>query len=139
MRQSATDVTIPVPRLPCGLPNVPIWRVSVDGYHRLLTAGIVTEDEALELLQGWLVPKMKKSPLHVFVAFRVKDGLQRLLPDDWWIGQQSPITMLDSEPEPDLAVLRGDFRDYIPNDMPRRKIRRSWSRWRIRPWKLIGV
>lgn len=110
--ESPRSVEEPVPRLPAGVPTAPIWRMSVDGYHQLLDAGIVTEDEPLELLQGWLVPKMQKSPLHVFVASQMKRSLCRLLPDGWWIGRQSPITMLDSEPEPDLAVIRGDFLDY---------------------------
>jgi Uma2 family endonuclease len=112
MRRRATDLTIPVPRLPSGISSAPIWRMSVQNYHKLLDAGIVTEDEPLELLRGWLVPKMKKSPLHVYVASQLDDCLRSLLPEGWWIDRQHPITMADSEPEPDLAVVRGDFREY---------------------------
>src|SRR5205823_2588074 len=36
----------------------------------------------------------------------------RCLPPDWSLRIQSAITLSDSEPEPDLAVVRGDERRY---------------------------
>lgn len=35
-----------------------LWRVSVERYHALIEAGAFTEDDPVELLQGWIVKKM---------------------------------------------------------------------------------
>ena len=40
-----------------------IWRLSVDQYHAMIQAGILTEDDPVELLEGWLVTKMSKKIL----------------------------------------------------------------------------
>ncbi|HZF40717.1 MAG TPA: Uma2 family endonuclease, partial [Blastocatellia bacterium] len=37
----------------------------------------------------------------------------RLLPHGWRAEEQEPITTEDSEPEPDVAVIRGAPRDYL--------------------------
>lgn len=39
-------------------------RLSVDQYHAMVESGILTEDDAVELLEGWLVAKMAKNPPH---------------------------------------------------------------------------
>jgi hypothetical protein len=35
-----------------------IWRLRVDQYHAMIRTGILTEDDSVELLEGWLVVKM---------------------------------------------------------------------------------
>ena len=37
--------------------TMPIYRLSVAQYHAMLRHGILTEDDRVELLNGWLVPK----------------------------------------------------------------------------------
>jgi hypothetical protein len=37
---------------------------TVDEYHRLIEIGLLTEDDNLELLEGYLVKKMTKNPPH---------------------------------------------------------------------------
>jgi hypothetical protein len=39
------------------LPPLPLYRFSVDQYHRMIAAGILTEDDPVELLEGLLVVK----------------------------------------------------------------------------------
>ena len=39
-------------------------RFSVAEYHRLIELGILTEDDNLELLEGYLVHKMSRNPPH---------------------------------------------------------------------------
>ena len=46
------------------VPTEPIWRLSVAQYHQMIQAGILTDDDPVELLEGWLVPKMPKNPPH---------------------------------------------------------------------------
>jgi Uma2 family endonuclease len=48
--------------------------------------------------------------------------LEAIVPTNWYIDSQAPITTADSEPEPDLMVVRGDPRQYldrhpIPQDL----------------------
>lgn len=94
------------------IPAYPIWRFSVAQYHDMIRAGILTEDDPVELLEGWLVTKMPKKPRHSFTNDLIVDTLRAMLPSGWSIRAQEPITTADSEPEPDIAVVRGDRRDY---------------------------
>lgn len=96
----------PVPRLPAGLPTVPIYRLSVEQYHRMAEVGILLDGDPLELLEGWLVPKMTKNPPHESTIRRFNRCLMALLPPEWSIHIQSPIELADSEPEPDLSIVR---------------------------------
>jgi len=112
MQQHTPNLTIPVPRLPSGIPNVPIWRMSVENYHQMIQAGILKDGDPLELLQGWLVPKMQKSPRHIYVASQLEQYIRPRLPVGWSLFLQGPITLSDSEPEPDLTVVRGGLRDF---------------------------
>jgi len=90
-----------------------IWRLSVDQYHAMIQAGILTDDDPVELLEGWLVAKMPKSPLHRAVTRLIRQVLERLVPAEWYVDSQEPITTDDSEPEPDVVVVRGETRHYL--------------------------
>jgi Uma2 family endonuclease len=80
-------------------------------------AGILTADDRVELLEGWLVPKMTKYRPHSRCTRRTRLALERLLPPGWYVDTQEPVTTIDSEPEPDIAVIRGDDADY-PDRQP---------------------
>jgi hypothetical protein len=84
-----------------------IRRFSVDEYHRIIQAGILTEDDAVELLEGWLVRKMPRNPVHDATIQTISNTLRRHLSSAWEIRIQSAITTADSEPEPDLAIVPG--------------------------------
>jgi Uma2 family endonuclease len=90
-----------------------IWRLSVDQYHAMIHAGILTDDDPVELLEGWLVAKMPKNPLHRAVTRLIRQALERLVPAAWYVDSQEPITTDDSEPEPDAVVVRGETRHYL--------------------------
>lgn len=94
-----------------------LWRMSVDRYHAMIDAGILTDDDPVELLGGWLVAKMPKKPQHRLSTRRVREALERLVPEGWYVDSQEPITTADSEPEPDVMVVQGDpmrYRDRHP-------------------------
>ena len=57
-----------------------IWRLSVEQYHAMIQADILTEDDPVELLEGWLVTKMPKNPKHSLVTQLIREALARLLP-----------------------------------------------------------
>lgn len=85
---------------------------SVAEYHKMINTGILTPTERVELLEGWIVKKMpQKPPLSASVS-RVNRCLARVLPDNWSLRVQCPITLSDSEPEPDIVVARGKEGTY---------------------------
>ncbi len=88
-------------------------RFSVAEYHRLIEIGVLTEDDNLELLDGYLVHKMSRNPPHDAAIQKITKRLFRLLPPDWDLRIQSAVTLTRSEPEPDLAVVRGDETRYL--------------------------
>jgi Uma2 family endonuclease len=98
-----------------GVPDVPIYRLSVEQYHAIADAGILTEDDPVELLEGWLVRKMTKHKPHSIATRRLRRALDRMLPAGWYVDSQEPITTVDSEPEPDVFVAR----EEVANDPDR--------------------
>jgi Uma2 family endonuclease len=111
---AATRQTVrPIVERCAAVPPDVIWRLSVDQYHAMIHAGILTDDDPVELLEGWLVAKMPKNPLHRAVTRLLRQVLERLVPAEWYVDSQEPITTDDSEPEPDVVVVRGETRHYL--------------------------
>src|SRR5262249_46180523 len=110
-------------RMPADVPTLPVRRFSVKEYHRMIDSGILTDEDHVELLEGWIVPKMPRNPPHDTVISVIHNQeLGPLLPAGWFCRVQAAVTTDDSEPEPDLAVVRGRERDYLrkhptPRDM----------------------
>jgi Uma2 family endonuclease len=88
-------------------------RFSVPEYHRLTEVGALTEDDNLELIEGYLVLKMAPSPPHDGTLHRALKRLAGALPAGWDTRIQSAVTLVDSEPEPDLAIVRDDPGGYL--------------------------
>lgn len=106
------SATTPIFEQSVTIPTDVIWRFSVDQYHAMIQASILTEDDPVELLEGWLITKMPKNPRHTLVTQLARDLLASLLPPGWYINIQEPITTAESEPEPDVVVVRGERRQY---------------------------
>jgi Uma2 family endonuclease len=88
-------------------------RFTVAEYHQMIQSGILDEDDEVELLQGYVVLKMACNPPHDGTIPLVEEALARLLPPGWHVRIQSAITLPDSEPEPDLAIVQGNKRAYL--------------------------
>lgn len=88
-----------------------VHRLSVSDYHRLGELGMISED--VELLRGIIVEKMSKSPLHEFVSQKLLMLLRRLAPDRFDVRPERPLTLIDSEPEPDISVVQGKPEDWL--------------------------
>ena len=84
--------------------------MSVETYHALGEMGFL--DEANELLEGFVFPKMPKSPRHRIISQRLLMLLRAVLPSNLSLWQEQPITTFGSEPEPDIAVVEGTDEDY---------------------------
>ncbi|MCB8945831.1 MAG: Uma2 family endonuclease [Ardenticatenaceae bacterium] len=96
-------------------PPFQLWRITVERYHEMIEAGILTENDRLELLEGFLIEKMTIKPSHTFVTEILREILGRIIPDNFFVNNQQPITTSDSEPEPDVVVIQGQRRDFLEN------------------------
>jgi Uma2 family endonuclease len=101
-----------LPKL-AAVPGDPIWRLSVEQYHEMIRTGILEDGDPVELLEGWLVVKMSKSPQHCVATQLTRLALERLISSGWFVNTQDPVTTDDSEPEPDVSVIRGDRWQYL--------------------------
>ncbi len=91
-----------------------LYRLTFAQYRAMADADILTTDDRIELLDGLLVHKRRKTPRHVVATGLTQDALYKYLPDGWYCSMQNPIAMeeFQSEPEPDVKVVRGEPRDY---------------------------
>jgi Uma2 family endonuclease len=92
---------------------LPMHRFTVEQYHRMIDAGVLTEDDRVELLEGWIVEKMPHTPPHDGTILAAQTELLKVIPASHVLRIQSAITLADSEPEPDLAVAQGPLRRYF--------------------------
>jgi len=93
-------------------------RFTADDYHRMAEAGILTEDDRVELLDGEIIQVTPIGPRHARCVDELTRQLVRSVDDSVIVRVQGPIGLaIDSEPEPDLAVLRarpGHYGDAHP-------------------------
>ncbi len=92
-------------------PPGPIHRFTVAEYHQLGEMGVLTPEDRVELLEGWIVEKMNQRPAHGFAVRLLNDWFQSNLAKRWLTQCQVPLTTDRSEPEPDIAVVVGEHND----------------------------
>ena len=98
------------------LRNATLWPLSVSAYRALGETGLIPKNT--ELLYGFIYRKISKSPFHSFLVTHLARLLQAKLPQDCHLRTEQPVTCGDSEPEPDLAIVRGseaNFRQDHPH------------------------
>lgn len=108
---SNTIVTPPIPA-PEFTENCGFRQFTIDEYHQMIQAGILLDGEPVELLEGWMVKKMSHGTPHDSCMDAFEGILPTLLPPDWFMRCQRAITLGDSEPEPDYAIVRGPRTRY---------------------------
>ena len=84
--------------------------LTVETYHRLTELGLLSEK--VELLRGVIVQKMSKSPIHCAVLQRLLKLLRAACEPEYEVRQEQPLTLADSEPEPDIAIVPVSAEDY---------------------------
>lgn len=94
-------------------PPVPIWRFTVEKYQQLGEIGVLGENDRVELLEGWIVPKMVHNPPHDVSVQLTGRVLRAVIPEGWCDRSQATVRTDDSAPEPDVAIVRGSHRDFI--------------------------
>jgi Uma2 family endonuclease len=93
-------------------------RLTVAQYDAMGRAGILTPDDRVELLEGLLVEKMTKNPPHRIATNRTRAALSAVLVAGWYVDTQEPIVTADSEPEPDVVIVKGRTEDYRGSNPP---------------------
>lgn len=96
----------------CGIPPEPVLPLGVEQYREMIRAGILENGAPAELLEGWLVKKMTKDSPHTSGLGCTFDALSAMIVGEWHVRKKDPVTTSDSEPEPDISVVRGRRRDY---------------------------
>ncbi len=96
------------PRVP--LAGAPVWPLSVPAYRVLGEAGLIPKNT--ELLYGFVYQKMSKSPLHSALVSRLVRLFREVMPPGFLTRSEQPVTCADSEPEPDVSVVRGEEEDF---------------------------
>jgi Uma2 family endonuclease len=95
------------------MPPFPVRRWTLEEYQRLIELDVF-EEERLELLQGWIIPKYKKSPLWAstcgIIASVLRAKLEGTVPTQ--LRHRPLFTFGDNMPEADLAIVRGDLGDF---------------------------
>jgi Uma2 family endonuclease len=87
-------------------------------YNRMAEAGILTEDDRVELIEGVIVEMSPIGSRHAACVNRLNMLLSSQAGQDSIVSVQNPIVVDDySEPEPDVAVLRMRH-DYYAQELP---------------------
>jgi Uma2 family endonuclease len=85
---------------------------SVAEYYKMAAAGVFTEDDRVELIEGEIVEMSPIGSRHAACVGRLTKMLERLAGDQAIVWVQNPVQVSDySEPLPDVALLkrRDDF------------------------------
>ena len=87
-------------------------RFTVTQYHQMNAAGILTEDDRVELINGQILELSPIGTKHAACVDRLNSLLSSLLAKKVIVSVQNPVTLNNlSEPQPDIALLkpRDDF------------------------------
>jgi Uma2 family endonuclease len=84
-----------------------IARITIERYHRMIDLGVFDE-WSVELLNGVLVEKISKSELHVYLVDLLVELIREFCSgSEFWVRKEDPVTIGNSEPEPDVSVVKG--------------------------------
>jgi Uma2 family endonuclease len=80
---------------------------TVHDYHRMVDAGILTEDDRVELIRGEILAMSPIGPRHSAAVLRATQAMVRLVGDRAIVGVQGSIRLDEyDEPQPDIYLLR---------------------------------
>jgi Uma2 family endonuclease len=91
-------------------------RFTVHDYHRMGEAGILHEDDRVELIEGELVEMTAIGTRHFSCVNRLNRLLVMNVGDEAIVSVQNPVRLNEyNEPQPDVTVIRPrDYRESLP-------------------------
>lgn len=86
---------------------------TIEEYHQLVETGLL-DDKRVELLEGIIVEMPPEGMPHAVYCTESVEYLRALLGNRAAVRESHPITLPhDSEPEPDIAIVRPPNRQYL--------------------------
>jgi len=117
---------------------LPRRRFTVAEYHQMAEAGILGEDDPVELLDGEIVQTPPIGDAHAGSVLRLSWLFHRYLGDVVLVSVQNPVRLdVYNEPQPDLAPLRPRA-DFHVSGLPGAADVSCSSRWRAPRSHSIG-
>lgn len=88
-------------------------RFTRERYYRFFRKQVLRPDHRIELLGGVIYEPLRMSDARWCVLNHLRTMLVRLSGDGWFVTSRCPIVLgRYSEPEPDIALVRGKILDY---------------------------
>jgi len=95
------------------IPAVEVRRWTREAYERLVEDGYFRPDERVELVDGIIYEMSPQKSWHATAIQALREYLDPAFKEGYNLRFQMPLALsMDSEPEPDVAVVRGHWRDY---------------------------
>lgn len=83
-------------------------------YERMIECGFFQAGDPIELVGGQIVVAEPQGSRHFATIQATEEVLRAAFGPGWQVRGQGPLALDDdSEPEPDVAVVPGSFRDYV--------------------------
>ncbi|MGB5595260.1 MAG: Uma2 family endonuclease [Crocosphaera sp.] len=80
-------------------------KFSVENYHKMIDAGLLNYRN-VELINGLILEMSPEGTEHTYIGETLADYFRRLTQGMAWVREARPITLSQSEPEPDIAIVR---------------------------------
>ena len=89
---------------------------TADEFHKMAEAGILHEDDRIELIEGELIEMAAIGTRHFTCVNMLNRLLVRSVGDEAIVSVQNPVRLSEKlEPQPDLVVLKNnDYREALP-------------------------
>ena len=96
-------LTLPAEELP------PHRAFTVEDIRRMVDAGVIREDEKIELIEGDIFMMSPKGMAHENIKHALNLALARAVPDNFYVGVETTLQLADDIlVEPDLSVISRD-------------------------------
>jgi Uma2 family endonuclease len=86
-------------------------KFTVEEYHQLVETGLLAQ-KRIELIEGELLELSPEKPIHASTNTELFFYFYNLFKDDCLIRQAHPITLSNSEPEPDIVLCKAPNSNY---------------------------
>jgi Uma2 family endonuclease len=96
--------------------TVTTYKWSIKEWHQLVDSGML-EGKKVELLEGEIATMSPEKPIHSSRIVKIADYLRGILRGVAQVREAHPVTLDNSEPEPDIAIVRID-ENYYENCHP---------------------
>lgn len=88
-----------------------LYKWTVEDYHQIINSGVL-EGKSVELLEGEIIAMSPEKPIHSSQIDTIADYLRKVLQGAAKVREAHPITLDNSEPEPDIAIVKFNDQNY---------------------------